>query len=382
MEQKTTQYLTKWADGTGRPIKELERVITQYIKDFQASIPGKDVAYYEDLARRKLFLEIKGDMNSQAKPIDMIYLGSSGVIETTAAEKEEKLALWKNPETRSQAVFENKVSQGLTDSKGNAIPDGTPLDTRQWFTAPNPEKNIKGSKNPNFGKPLQDSFLRPIVGFGRPAKGGQFRLCAIAANNEQAKKEMPVIGSTVRTRLLLKNDKIAWKYVFNTSRRTEYTPIQLPEYPNVTDEIITDILTSAPPEVNPGLANLMAWHEKNADDKGRLVIFEGDVVFIAPDPTANGSIRMIILDSSNLDLTAEGTTVWVPKELTKQINFGTGSRVVGIARTNLGDAWDRETRQPDPTRQVVQLAANAIFATPAFRIAPEEESVIEGEEVR
>ena len=381
MEQKTTQYLTKWADGTGRPIKELERVITQYIKDFQASIPGKDVAYYEDLARRKLFLEIKGDMNSQAKPIDMIYLGSSGVIETTAAEKEEKLALWKNPETRAQAVFENKVSQGLTDSKGNAIPDGTPLDTRQWFTAPNPEKNIKGSKNPNFGKPLQDSFLRPIVGFGRPAKGGQFRLIAISANNEQAKKEMPTIGSAVRTRLLLKNDKIAFKYVFNTSRRTAYTPIQLPEYPNVTDEVITDILTSAPTEVNPGLANLMTWHEKNADDKGRLVIFEGDVVFIAPEPTANGSIRMIILDSSNLDLNAEGTTVWVPKELAPQVTFGTGSRVVGIARTNLGDAWDRETRQADPSRKVVQLAANAIFAIPAFRVAPEEESVIEGEEV-
>ena len=381
MEQKTIQSLAKWAEGSGRPVKELEQVLAQYIADFQKSVPGKDAAYYEDATRRKLFLEVKSDIASPAKPIDMIYLGSSGVIETTADEKEEKMALWKNPETRDQAVFENKVSKGMVDSKGNAIPDGTPLDTRQWFTAPNKEKNIAGRKNPNFGKPLQDSFLRPIVGFGRPAKGGQFRLCAIAANNEQAKKEMPAIGSTVRSRLLLKNDKIAFKYVFNTSRRTAYTPIQIPEYPNVTDEVITDILTSAPADVNPGLANLMDWHEKNAEDKGRLVIFEGDVVFIAPEPTANGSIRMIILDSSNLDLNAEGTTVWVPKELAPQVTFGTGSRVVGIARTNLGDAWDRETRQADPSRKVVQLAANAIFAIPAFRVAPEEESVIEGEEV-
>jgi hypothetical protein len=48
----------------------------------------------------------------------------------------------------------------------------------------------------------------------------------------------------------------------------------------------------------------------------------------------------------------------------------------------LGDAWDREANQADPTRKVVQLAVNAIFAEPAFRTDPEEESVISGEDVQ
>ena len=399
MEEKTKKLLTEWSAQVGRPYEELERAFGEYLKSYKQQIPGKAESFYEDVARRKVFLDIKADMVSPAKPFDYIVLGCSTKVDGSANEREEKLALWNNPNTRAQAVAEGKVYQYdpakgprmqiTVEGKKVDVPDGTPLDTRVWMIPPNENKGIKGRKNPRFGKPLQESFFRNIVGFGRPAVGGKCKLIGLMSSRNIADLEPP-IGKVVRSRLNVRSET-DFMYVCNSSTKTKYEPSSLPEFEPVSDAKICEILEtapaydkdSAPNGIHPPLSQLRDWHEAHKNDNRRLVVFSGDVTRINREPTAFGSFLVVIEDTSNLDLEAEGTPVWIPPTLEDIISqFGVGSKVHGIARTTIGPGFNRETGQLDASIERVQLNAIAIFADPVFRVPPEEESVIEGETVQ
>ena len=390
MEEKTKQLLTEWSAKVGRPLAELESAFAEYVKSYMQQIPGKTAEFYEDVARRKIFLDIKADIVSPAKPFDFIVLGFSTKVDGSANEREEKQQLWNNPNTRTQAVAEGKVyqydpakgprMQMVVEGKKVDVPDGTPLDTRPWMIPPNENKGIKGRKNPRFGKPLEVSFFRNLVGFGRPAIGGKNKLIGIMASRDVADLEPPK-GKVVRARLNLRKET-DYMYVCNSSTKTKYDPSALPELePNVAK--ICEILETAPPEIHPPLSQLREWHDEHQKDNRRLVVFSGDVTRINREPTAYGSFLVVIEDTSNLDLEAEGTPIWIPSTLEDDISqFGVGSKVHGIARTSIGPGFNRDTGQLDSTIERVQLNAIAIFADPAFRVPPEEESVIEGETVQ
>jgi len=399
LEEKTKKLIDEWSAKSGRPVAELVKTFEEYIVSFTKSIPGKTSTEYEDYARRKLFLDIKADMVSPAKPFDYIVFGSSTKVDGSAGDREEYRALWNNPQTRAQAVAEGKVyqydpskgprMQMVVDGKKIDVPDGTPLNTRYWMIPEDKEKGIKGRKNPQYSKPLQPSFFKNVVGFGRPAVGGKLKLIALMANREVADLTPP-IGKAVRSKLNLKQDK-DFMYVCNSSSKMKYEPSTLVELEPVTDVKICEILATAPvydkdtaPNgIFPPLSQLRNWHDANKDNKRALCVFSGDVTRINRDPTQFGSFLVVIEDTSNLDLEAEGTPVWIPSSLEDQIaNFGVGSKVYGIARTNIGPGFNRDTGQLDASIERVQLNAIAIFADPAFRVPPEEQSVIEGEAVQ
>lgn len=392
MEEKTTKLLADLSAKTGRPLSDLQKMFTDESAKFKASVPGQTEAFYEDAGRRRVYILVKAELKSPAKPYDLLILGASSWIDTTVGEMEEKNALYANEATRAKAIAEKQVysfnpalepkrMQIKVGDKVVDVPDGTPLDTRPYYVVPDAANNVKGIKNPNYLKPLQHSFLRTIVGFGRPSVGGALKLVSISASHDQALRDPPKVKQTVRVRLTLKDDR-ANMYVCNSVRNSSYEPIEMPELKGYDDAKICALLDSAPSIIHPTLSDLMEWQKNNEKDGRRLAVFTGDVSRVMREPTSAGSYLVVIEDTSALDLEAEGTPIWVPKELAAQLDFGNGSKVVGIARTNIGPGYNQETRSLDNNIERVQLNAVALFADPVYRTSPEEENVLEGEEVK
>ena len=382
MSEDLQAKLQEWAGRLGRPVEELKKEFDSLKATFVTSLPGREDAVYTNLARRKLYLKIKGDLLSPAKPYDMIIFGCTGAFDVTAGERAEKIEEWENEETRARAIAEKRVAYEMTDDKGQPIPDGTPLDTRRWIVPPDEETGEKGRKNPRFQKPLEPLLLRSIVAFGRPAKGGVMKLITIAEYGDMTKLIPPLVKA-VRTRLNLRDEQ-EHMYVCNGSRSMQFDPIQMPEYPTVNMVTACKILQSAPAALRPSLAELPAWHEEHKDDTRRLCIIEGDVMFVSREPTQYGSYRITVEDASQENLDDPGTNIWVGEELYPIIStFGRQSKIYAIGRTNTGPGFDRESGQIDNSVERIQMNANAILVDPAFRVPPEEEVVVEkAEEVK
>ena len=399
IQQKTQALLVKCAETTGRPLLEITADYNKLVAEYKAGIPGKDEAYYEDLAYRKINLETRAEKNSQSKPYDLIILNTTEAIDVTKNDKEEKITLYKNEQTRAQAVLEGKVYEsprkedGTIDlaspaikwadkEHGIVLPDGTPLDTNEWMIKPNPEgkdkRAIDGVKNPNFGCPIKPLPTSNCIAIGRPAAGGPFKLAFIVQRNE-ASKLKPASKSKVRAKLILKEEGDCYM-IFNAGKNTRYDPIDIPEFPGeVTDQAIYNFLEGAPQSIAPSLENLAAHIEANKNSKNKNVVFVADVDRIG-DPTPNGSQLVILIDGSKADLEAEGVPMWVSKNETPMLTFGPQSKVAGVARASMGPGYNRETRSIDATIERPQLNCLAVFASPLFRVDPDEASPIAAEE--
>lgn len=375
--------LKKWSEKLGVPLNDMISRYNKIKAQFQTSVPGRTSEWYANTARHRLYLTIKSELRSPAKPVDWISLGMSGAMDVTRAEREAKIALWNNPETRAQAVAEGQVLSTPTTFGNKTYPEGTPLDTREWMQPPDPATGFPGRKNRDYGKPLLPRFIRTLVGFGHPMSGGDFKLVSIMCNADSPEKlPVPPIGKGFRTRLNLRADN-PYRYDFNWSTRAKFDPIVIERFEPLNTQKILEILRTAPSSIRSNLAGLMAWHKANEKDKRRLVIVEADVTWINRDPTRFGSYMMILEDASQEDLEAEGTPCWVPLELKGILDtFGAQSRVFIIGRTNIGPGFDRDTRQPLPDVERIQLNACGIFVVPEFRVPPEEETVLTAETVQ
>jgi len=124
-------------------------------------------------------------------------------------------------------------------------------------------------------------------------------------------------------------------------------------------------------------ASLKDWHEQHAGDPYRLCVLEADVVFMNPNPTSIGNYLMVVEDESIMDLSAEGVTVWIHKDLWPYIDFGPGSRVFIVGRTVTMPSWDPVSRTVDRSKTRVGINAFAVYAVPELKVPLEEAQVIE-----
>jgi len=369
VKEETSKQIAQWATKLEVPVEELTKQFDEVLVSFKATIAGQSEDWYEAAALRRLYIKVKSDLVTPARPFDYISLGYSGTLDVTAGEREMKLAAYHNVETRDKTIAEGKVQ----------VIDGVPtaIDTREWMRKPDPSKGTKGLKNRNYGKPLVPVVIRTVVGYGRPSKGGDFKLISVLEVGEMT-KSLPPIKASLRSRFNLREER-PHRYDCNASRRMKFDPIQLPEYPTVSDKSICDVLMSAPAyhsETNPsgikvphGL--LRSWHDAHDKDTRRLCIIVGDVTVKPPDPISTGNYIVVIEDPEEMNFEAEGTPIWVPGELEEQLDFAQGSRVVVVGRTNIGPGRNPDTGQIDASIERVQINACAIFAIPEYRIAPE-----------
>ncbi len=99
---------------------------------------------------------------------------------------------------------------------------------------------------------------------------------------------------------------------------------------------------------------------------------EVDVVYVSDAPMSTGNILCIVEDESMMDVDSEGVTVFIHPQLIPYVDFGAGSRIFVLGRTQLGNYYDRETRTVDPERKVVTINATGLHAIPEFKVPADE----------
>jgi len=359
ISEETKKLLEQWASKRGLPVDEvIERYHAQYALAMSRT-PGKSPDWYERVARARLYVHLKAP-RLRAKPWDGIFLGFGPAFDVTARQRAQALEILRTDPERAHA--EGWVNEA-----------GEPVDMRKTLPS--------GARNPFYGRPLVETFVRQSVGIARPAEGGDLKLTILQHFRDQAKKPPP-LGKTVRFLANIRADEPN-RYLLNTSVRTTYEPITMREFPELNAQKICDLLMTAPNDFRCNLSDLRSWHEKHQDDIRRVVIVEGIVTGVRPEPIpTTGNYMMFIEDESIMDIEAEGVTVWVHSELADQMTFGSGSRVIVIGRSVVGPGWDMEKRQIDRSVERVMINAMGVWPEPEFLIPKEEERVIYGEEVR
>jgi len=113
-------------------------------------------------------------------------------------------------------------------------------------------------------------------------------------------------------------------YVANASKFTSFAKGE--------DADVISLLQGAPAELRATVDTLVDWHEKNKDNRNRLVIIEGDVINVREEPTERGS-RLLFLGDVLSDIEMEAVPVFVPAHVPCPT---VGSRVIVVGSTSLG----------------------------------------------
>lgn len=282
----------------------------------------------------------KRDLRSPAQTFEGIIFAVSGVFDMAARARLDAKEVWRtNPD--------KAVAEGWTDTEGN------PLDRRETFAS--------GAPNRNFGKPLPEhANIQNIAGLAAP-KGEEPMLFRMAlGDNLAGLVEIPTL-TFVKFRANIPD------------RQDDPTIRRLNPYAHITFEPTTapddfdaeEILHDESLEkfwCSP-LAEIPEYHEKVANDPQRMVIVEGDVEYISPEPNPVTGNRLITISDDSL-ASDQVMTCWIPPHLFRQLDFGSGSRViltgstVKTEREGIGEDW--------------LLNVQGIYALPRFKIPPDE----------
>ncbi len=360
IDKVTLGKLTLWAEKSPMEVDDLKEMFEAKYNEIKVLKPDMAEDALIKRARFQTYRAVKSAGRSTAKPTIGLFVGYNQAYDITQSNRKYAQEIYaRNP---SKAV-----EDGLTDA------DGTVLDNRA--------KMPWGADNPDYGKELKPNFLRTSVAIGRPMDEGDMKLLVMTHNNDQA-FTLPPLGVPVKFAANIRSDEES-RRLYNSSVTTKFVETEIPEFGTVDASGVCAILADAPEEFKSGLAGLMDWHQAHAGDQRRIVIVEGDVMYVANQPNKVGSYMMVIEDESTMDIEGEGVTVFVHEEIAHQLNFGAGSRVFIPARTSIGAFYDRETRTSNPEIQVIILNALGVWAIPEFRIPRDEAFTLEaGEEVQ
>lgn len=345
--EKTNQLIAEWSQKLQMPVTELQQKLQQYYQQIAQAHPKLDPDQVERRARFMLYRELKTMLRFPGMvQWDGIFLGYNAKMDVFARRRQQALELFKVNPTLA-------IQQGLVDATGKPIfkmPSGQTIDISQ---------------------PV---YLRQSVGLFRPASGGDWKLGIMMHRGDLA-DVLPPLTTPVRF-AARKTTEFPDKYVCSMTSATKFTPIEVAEFPDVTDEIICDILRKAPTSLKATCSTLPQWHQQHAQDNYRIVIVEGDVVFIRREPTRTGNAFFVLEDETLMDLTAEGIMCWVHPEIFSLLNFGAGSHVFVIGRTVSMPGWDPVNRTVDTSKQRIGINVFGVYAEPEFRVPPEEETIL------
>ena len=350
IDSETLSRLAEWAGQIALTEEDLKKKYVSHYENLSSMYPDKGENFFQNRARFMTLRDVKAARYIRAKPHVGVFLGYNQEFDLTAGGRAYAEEVYNSDR-------EKAVRDGLTDDMG------VPLDTQTVFPW--------GAPNPNYGKPLEPRWIRQSIAIGRPVEGGDLKLHVMTHNGDQA-LAAPPLGTAVQYLANMKSEDDV-KRVFNSSSHTKYEPTVMDEFPDgITDSIIADLLGGAPDEIKTDLAGIMDWHNLNESDRMRTAIIEADVVYISETPMSTGNIFCIIEDESVMDIDSEGTTVFIHPQIIPMIDFGPGSRVFVIGRTQLGNYYDREKREVDTSRKVVTMNATGIWVIPEFKIPAEE----------
>ncbi len=357
IDKVTLGKLNLWAEKSPKEIDDLKEIFEEKYNEIKALKPDMAEDALIKRARFQTYRAVKSAGRSTAKPTLGLFVGYNQAYDITQNNRKYALEIYaRNP---SKAV-----EDGLTDAEGMVLDNRAKM---PW-----------GADNPDYGKEMKPNFLRTSVAIGRPMDEGDMKLLVMTHNNDQA-FILPPLGVPVQFAANLRSDEDN-RRLYNSSVNTKFVETEIPEFGTVDESGVCAILADAPEEFKSDLAGLMDWHQENAGDQRRIVIVEGDVMYVSNRPNSVGSYMVVIEDESTMDIEGEGTTIFVHSEIAHQLNFGPGSRIYCPARTSIGAYYDRETRTSNPEIQVIILNALGIWSIPEFRIPPDEAFTLEAAE--
>ena len=348
MSVEIETYLKQLAANARLPYEEVKKLYEKYyatLKDLPPQIAAAR-------ARLLTYREIKSLVRYPGRQaFDVLWLGFNAGMDAFARRRQQALELYSRDPV---AAFQ----QGFVDANGKPIfrfPSGRTIDISQ---------------------PV---MLRQSVGIGRPATGGPLKW-VVALHRGSLAEKLPPLKKTTRC-VFNKAGETETVYAVNVVDSTKFEPIQMPEFGEVDDAKIFELLQKAPEQSRVTCATIRDWHVRNAGNVRRVCVLEGDVMTMRMEPTAVGNYLMIVEDETLYgaapSLEAEGVTVWIHQQIAHMMDFGEGSRVIVVGRTTQMPGYDLQTRTID--RSVTRIGINAfgVYAHPQFRVAPEEVEVFE-----
>tara|TARA_R110000764_G_scaffold212412_2_gene298693 strand:- start:1475 stop:2716 length:1242 start_codon:yes stop_codon:yes gene_type:complete len=252
-----------------------------------------------------------------------------------------------------------------------------------WVVPVDPVKSwASGDVNKNYGKPLPKEEFKLRAHFVGMKEDGDIQLWSLQLKNDQAKNfDMETFRWTTIYGLF--NDERNAIYGIRGKTLTSMTYIENleeddPRWVDVSGESMEDLLVENMAEYVADLIELDSYHESISQQQGlRLVVTDGIVTSMNLTPNERSGNRVIWVEPVDAnygfdeDDIPESTPIWVPSHL--PINFGVGSDVVIIGRTNQTQKKDEGGIPIDGEYNPVTINLYGVYARSATGVVPEAE---------
>ena len=254
-----------------------------------------------------------------------------------------------------------------------------------WVVPVDPVKSwASGDENKNYGKPLPKEEYKLRAHFIGMKDGGDMQLWSLQLKNEAA-KDFKVDTFRWTTIYGLFNDERNAIYGIRNKTLTSMTYMEQldeedPRWVDVSEESMEDILAEHMAEYVADLIELDSYHDLISQQQGlRVVVTDGIVTSMNLTPNERSGNRVIWVEPVDAnygfdeDDIPDSTPIWVPSHI--DINFGVGSDVVIIGRTNQTQKKDESGMPIDGEYNPVTINLYGVYARSATGVVPEAEEV-------
>ena len=254
-----------------------------------------------------------------------------------------------------------------------------------WVVPVDPVKSwASGDENKNYGKPLPKEEYKLRAHFIGMKDGGDIQLWSLQLKNEAA-KEFKVDTFRWTTIYGMFNDERNAIYGIRNKTLTSMTYMEQldeedPRWVDVSEESMEDILAEHMAEYVADLIELDSYHDLISQQQGlRVVVTDGIVTSMNLTPNERSGNRVIWVEPVDAnygfdeDDIPDSTPIWVPSHI--DINFGVGSDVVIIGRTNQTQKKDESGMPIDGEYNPVTINLYGVYARSATGVVPEAEEV-------
>lgn len=334
----------------------------------------------EQIARNKLLVRKRREMNSPAQTWEGVVLAKFDLID--GVKKARALSVEAYTKDPIQAQNEKgwmykgklvRVKVGTLNEKGQVVEGDDVIPVY-----PKTESNDKWHRS---GLPLPpNSWMRTIFGIAAPIdkktrKVGEAKCFTMTLNDKKAldAKSIPM-NTPIRFKGTDKTTEEARKnneYVVGSSAYSIFEPA-----PDLKLPPIEDLITTVAASKVEVLGQIEEYHLKNSEVFNRLVIVEGTVSLLNPEPNKNGSMFLSLDDESLLFTpTEDGKTptvaCYIPTDRGIIIDFTQDSRVFVIGRT--GQSYKKD-EQGNKTEELGQVNINVygIYCPEMFKVVQEQ----------
>lgn len=256
-----------------------------------------------------------------------------------------------------------------------------------WIVPVDPVKSwASGDTNKNYGKPLPKEEYKLRAHFIGMKEDGDIQLWAVQLKNEQAKNfNVETFRWTTIYGLFNEERNAIYGIRNKTLESLNYLDVldeEDPRWMDVSGESMEDILVEHMVEYLADMIELDSYHELISQQQGlRLVVTDGIVTSMNLTPNERSGNRVIWVEpvdanyGFDVDDIPESTPIWVPSHV--DINFGVGSDVIIVGRTNQTQKKDEDGSPIDGEYNPVTINLYGVYARSATGVIVEEE--VEGD---